>query len=54
VIRAGKRAGAPAAPPDPRKHVNYTQGMVLGVDVWWVRFGAEFRCVGSKPIFAER
>src|SRR6185369_13621096 len=27
-----KRADAAAAPPDPRKHVNYTQGMVLGVD----------------------
>ena len=27
-----KRADATAAPPDPRKHVNYIQGMVLGVD----------------------
>jgi hypothetical protein len=27
-----KRADATAAPPDPRKHVNYIQGMVLGAD----------------------
>src|SRR5258705_10347379 len=27
-----KRADATESPPDPRKHVNYSQGMVLGVD----------------------